>query len=87
MKKSSFCFLTVPVQEPGTLEPEAMEPPVRAPEVTQEPQNLVTDEGEPVTFTCRIRGSPRKLNCNLEIIILLILYVSILLEIMPYYRI
>ena len=49
----------MPIQEPGTLEPEAMEP-LRAPEVTQEPQNLVTDEGEPVTFTCRIRGSPGK---------------------------
>lgn len=53
-------IFSVPVQEPGVLEPEAKEPPVRAPEVTQEPQNLVTDEGEPVTFTCRIRGSPGK---------------------------
>ena len=51
----------MPVQEPGTLEPEMLEPPVRAPEVTQVPQNLITDEGEPVTFTCRITGSPGNL--------------------------
>ena len=68
-------MLTVPVQEPGTLEPEAMEPPVRAPEVTQEPQNLVTDEGEPVTFTCRIRGSPRKLLYTLKNNVLIIILV------------
>lgn len=50
-------IFAVQVGPPSSLE--SVEP-VSAPECTQEPQSLVTDEGEPVTFTCRIKGSPGK---------------------------
>ncbi|XP_052814063.1 titin-like [Mya arenaria] len=46
----------IPVQSPETVQP--LEEALRAPECTQPPQNLVIDEGEPVTFTCKITGSP-----------------------------
>lgn len=41
--------------------------PDEAPTVTSEPQNLIVDEGEPATFTCKIKGSPgmlRLLRCE-----------------------
>ena len=43
---------------PATPEPQTPEVPVEAPQVTQPPQDLEADEGEPVTFTARIIGTP-----------------------------
>ena len=36
--------------------------PDEAPTVTFEPQNLIVDESEPATFTCKIKGSPGKIS-------------------------
>lgn len=61
-----FCINAVPVKSPEPMEP-LTEIPDEAPTVTSEPQNLIVDEGEPATFTCKIKGSPgmlRLLRCE-----------------------
>ncbi|KAK3082882.1 hypothetical protein FSP39_007872 [Pinctada imbricata] len=47
----------LPIKQMEIPEPEK-EIPVEAPQVEEHPQNVEVDEGEPVTFTCRFRGSP-----------------------------
>ncbi|XP_060064415.1 titin-like, partial [Ylistrum balloti] len=48
----------IPVKAPEAEEQKQVEAPVEPPVVTEAPQNLEVDEGEPVTFTSRITGSP-----------------------------
>ena len=57
----SFVTGTVPVKQPEPMEP-LTEIPDEAPTVTFEPQNLIVDESEPATFTCKIKGSPGKIS-------------------------
>ena len=43
------------------LPPEpALDSKTQAPRVEEEPQTMEVEEGEPVKFTCRITGKPRK---------------------------
>lgn len=58
-----FCIFAVPVKSPEPMEP-LTEIPDEAPTVTSEPQNLIVDEGEPATFTCKIKGSPGMLRLS-----------------------
>lgn len=58
-----FCINAVPVKSPEPMEP-LTEIPDEAPTVTSEPQNLIVDEGEPATFTCKIKGSPGMLRLS-----------------------
>ena len=44
---------------PETLPQEEIKPVV-APKIEEQPKPIEVDEGEPVTFVCRISGSPSK---------------------------
>lgn len=55
----SYVYLfIVRVKSPEPMEPMPTEQPVESPIVVERPDNLEVDEGEPVTFTCKIHGSP-----------------------------
>ena len=60
-------LLTLPVLFSVVMQPMEMPPAemvldskTQAPRVEEEPQTMEVEEGEPVRFTCRITGKPRK---------------------------